>query len=124
YAYYVRESIEQVARISFREYVLVVVDVGSRDGSLSAVRAQLGEHPWMPATIVARGRNQGLSAARNCGIEHARGELIFILDADNQIYPHALERLVAELDRVPSASFAYGVIEAFAPDGPRDLVSW
>jgi hypothetical protein len=40
------------------------------------------------------------------------------------IYPHALSRLVAALDDAPLASFAYGIIEQFGPEGPRDLISW
>lgn len=124
YANVVREAIESVAESDFEDYELIVVEDSSRDDSLAVVRDQLARYPWMPATIVARGRNQGLAAARNCAVEHARGELMFILDADNQIYPHALGRLVAALDDAPWASFAYGIIEQFGPEGPRDLLSW
>jgi hypothetical protein len=46
------------------------------------------------------------------------------LDADNQIYPHAIGRLVAALDGAPKASFSYGIIEQFSPDGSSDLMSW
>ncbi|MGA2320242.1 MAG: glycosyltransferase family A protein [Solirubrobacteraceae bacterium] len=124
YADVVRNAIMSVARSDYECYELVVVDDCSRDDSLTAVRTELASHPQMAATIISRGRNQGLSAARNCAVEHARGEFIFILDADNMIYPHALSRLVAALDDAPLASFAYGIIEQFGPEGPRDLISW
>src|SRR4029077_6169775 len=86
--------------------------------------SELANHPQIAATIISRGHNQGLSAARNFAIEHARGEFVFILDADNMIYPHALSRLTAALDAAQDACFAYGIIEQFGPEGPRDLVSW
>lgn len=124
YADVVPNAIGSVAGSSYENYELVVVDDSSTDDSLAAVRKALRCRPWMSATVIARGRNQGLSAARNCGVEHARGEFVFILDADNAIYPNALSRLVAALDGTPGASFAYGIIEQFGPDGPRDLMSW
>jgi glycosyltransferase involved in cell wall biosynthesis len=124
YADVVRNAIRSVAGSDYESYELVVVDDCSRDDSLTAVREELANLPWMTATIVARGRNQGLSAARNCAVEHAQGEFVFILDADNAIYPHALSRHVAALDVTPEASFAYGIIEQFGPEGSRDLMSW
>jgi hypothetical protein len=124
YAEVVAQAIASVAGSDFESYELIIVDDCSLDGSLATVRNELECHPWMTATIVARGNNQGLAAARNCAIEHARGEFVFILDADNQVYPHALGRLVAALDGSPEASFAYGIIEQFGPEGSRDLMSW
>ena len=38
--------------------------------------------------------NGGLSSARNYGLEHARGEWIFFVDADDMVQPRAIERLV------------------------------
>ncbi len=124
YADVVRAAIRSVAESDYESYELVVVDDCSRDESLVAVREELAKYPWMSATIIARGCNQGLASARNCAVEHARGEFVFILDADNTIYPHAFSRLVAALDETSDASFAYGIIEQFGPEGPRDLMSW
>lgn len=124
YADVVARAIDSVASSDFASYELIVVDDASDDGSLATIRERLARHPGMTATVIARESNQGLAAARNCALERARGELVFILDADNQIYPHALGRLVAALDEAPWASFAYGIIEQFGPEGPRDLMSW
>lgn len=124
YADVVREAISSLAGSDFESYELIVVDDGSRDDSLAVIHEELSRYPWMPVTIVVRGRNQGLAAARNCAVKYSRGEFIFILDADNQIYPHALGRLTGALDGAPWASFAYGILEQFGPEGPRDLMSW
>jgi hypothetical protein len=117
-------AVASVAGSDFREYELIVIDDRSDDGSLANMRAELDRHPWLTWTVLARGRGQCLSAVRNHAIEHAHGELVFILDANNEIYPHALERLVAALDDDASASFAYGIVEQFGPQGPRDLMGW
>jgi hypothetical protein len=120
----VRKAIASVAGSPFEGYELVAVDDGSSDNSLAAIREELECHPTMTATVVSRGRNQGLAAARNCAVEHARGDLVFILDADNQVYPHALGRLASTLDEAPSARFAYGIIEQFGARGSIGLMSW
>jgi glycosyl transferase family 2 len=124
YADVVHEAIGSVGASNGASYELIVVDDCSTDSSLVAIREALASCTWVPATVIACGHNRGLAAARNYGIEHARGEFVFILDADNMIYPHALERLIAALDNNRHASFAYGIIEQFGPEGPRDLMSW
>ncbi|MBA3807990.1 MAG: glycosyltransferase [Solirubrobacterales bacterium] len=124
YASVVAHAISSAAHSDFQSYELIVIDDCSRDDSLEVIRREITKRPRLAATIIARGRNQGLAAARNCGVEHARGELIFVLDADNMVYSHCLSRLVDVLDEDPGASFAYGMIETFGPEGPRDLMSW
>jgi hypothetical protein len=124
YADFVGRAIASVAASDFEKYELIVIDDCSQDDSLEVIQAGLESHPWVTATVVARRRNQGLAAARNCAVEHARGDLVFILDADNEIYPHALARLVEALDGDAASGFAYGIIEQFGPEGPRDLMSW
>ena len=124
YADVVGEAISSVAANDHDAFELVVVDDASTDGSLEAVRGALAEYPWLPATLIARGRNHGLAAARNLGVQHARAEYVFILDADNALYPHCLSTLAAALDEDVDAAFAYGILEVFDAGGPRDLKSW
>ena len=59
-----------------------------------------------PRNRVIRQDNRGLSAARNAGIGEARGELVVPLDADDELTPEFLERLVDALDADPGAAFA------------------
>jgi hypothetical protein len=124
YAAFVAAAIQSVALSDYDSCELVIVDDASTDDSLSVARSAVRQLPWLPVTLVALARNRGLPAARNAGVEHARGEFVFILDADNVIYPHCLGRLVEALDSAPDAVFAYGILEQFGPDGPRDLISW
>jgi len=124
YASVVGVAIDSVARSDFTDYELVIVDDASSDGSSSAIRAALARSPWVRATVITRSRNRGLPQARNLGVEAAHGELLFVLDADNAIYPHALGRLVQAMDDAPTAAFAYGIIEQFGLDGPSSLMSY
>jgi hypothetical protein len=124
YENYVTEAIASVAASDHDSFELVVVEDASLDDSLETVRRAVQKYPWVPTTLVARGRNGGLAAARNLGIEHARGEYVFILDADNAVYPHCLSALARALEDDPDAAMAYGILEAFDHAGPKDLLSW
>ncbi len=73
---------------------VIVVDTGSTDRTwelAEALGARVFDFPWQDS----------FSAARNVAIEHARGEWIFWLDADDRITPEniaKLKRLFAILD--------------------------
>ncbi len=124
YADVVGAAIESVALSEFADYELVVVDDASSDGSGDAIREAIAAVPWVSAVVVTRGENGGLARARNLGAQMAGGEMLFILDADNAIYPHALGRLAAALENTPEAAFAYGIIEQFGPRGVAGLMSY
>jgi glycosyltransferase involved in cell wall biosynthesis len=52
--------------------------------------------------------NRGISASRNLGIRHARGEFIAELDADDVWLPEKLARLVPVLEAHPDVGMVYG----------------
>lgn len=70
---------------------IVVVDDGSVDGTLSVVSGY-------PDVIAVRQENRGVSAARNAGMARASGDYLVFVDADDTVFPGALERLFAALD--------------------------
>jgi glycosyltransferase involved in cell wall biosynthesis len=81
---YLREAVESVQRQTYPAIEVIVVDDGSTDDT-KAVAGSIGN-----VTYVYQ-ENQGLSAARNTGIRHSQGELLVFLDADDWLYPDALE---------------------------------
>lgn len=119
------EAVRSVATNECRDLELIAVDDASSDGSADAVRAALAEAPWLSAKLVRRNVNSGLPASsRNLAFEHASGELLFILDADNLVLPRGIPKLVAALDADPELAFAYGIIEKFDPSGAVGIESW
>lgn len=121
----VTEAIRSVAYSDMREVELIAVDDASTDDSAEAVRRTCAELPWLSAKLVRRSLNSGLpAAARNLALEHARADLVFILDADNMVLPRGLTKLAAALDDDPEAAFAYGIIEKFDASGPVGLESF
>ena len=121
---YVEEALDSVRRSRFRDLECVVVDDGSTDDSAARVRAFLGTHPEQPVIMLAHGVNRGLPHARNAALAWARGEYVFVLDADNAVLPTGLGALVAALDDDPEAAMAYGMLQWFDSRGPRSLLSY
>ena len=119
----VEAALDSAAASELRALELIVVDDASTDASLERVLKWCERNPSTPTLVVGHRLNQGLPHARNTAVDFARGDLAFILDADNQVYPHALSRLVEELDQHPEAVFAWGMADRFDSDGPIDLLS-
>jgi glycosyltransferase involved in cell wall biosynthesis len=80
---------------------IIVVDDGSTDDT-PAVLAR-----FAPRVRVHRQDNRGLSAARNAGLELARGDYIGFLDADDVIAPTKLAAQAAVLDADPEVGWTY-----------------
>jgi glycosyltransferase involved in cell wall biosynthesis len=89
----------------------VIVNDASTDDSLKQVIAwqQISRHP---VRIVDKRLNTGLADARNLGLQLARAPYAFILDADNMVFPRALEQLHATIVRDNSAA-AYSMLCRF-----------
>lgn len=88
---------------------LVIVDDASTDGSAEAARDALATHAAALADcrieLLALPRNVGPGAARNAGLDRARGELISFLDADDRYHPDAL-RMIGERMRAHRLALA------------------
>jgi GT2 family glycosyltransferase len=93
-----------------RDYEVVVVDNGSSDGTVEAVRAAAPA-----ATVIANPANRGLPAANNQGMLAATGEYLVISNPDVVYGPGAIDALVDLLERRPRAGFAFACLHH--PDG-------
>lgn len=80
------ETLDSIKAQKFREYEIIVVNDGSPDSDKleRAIKTRLDD------IIYVKQRNAGAAVARNTGIEHARGEIIAFLDADDLWNPEYL----------------------------------
>jgi len=114
YRDFIRSCLESVKTQTISELDLIVVDDCSTDRGIETAQEWLRENGsrFNRYLVVRHAANQGLSTARNSGFARARTEYVFVLDADNLLYPRCLERLTDALNR-SQASFAYCYLEKF-----------
>jgi len=120
-------ALESVVAADYPDLEVVVLDDGSSDGSARSVMRFFEEHPFLPGLLLAHPVNRGIGAARNALLKRASGEFVFALDADNEIYPPTLRRLVRALDHDPGASFVYSMLQEVrdgVPTGLRSALPW
>ena len=88
------ECLESLRSQAYAEVEIVVVDDGSPDRSGEVAR----EHAARDSRVrVVTRENGGLSAARNTGVDHARGEFLTFVDADDVVTSDAYTSVIAAL---------------------------
>jgi glycosyltransferase involved in cell wall biosynthesis len=103
------EAVESVLRQTYPRWELLLCDDGSTDGSPAIARGFAETYPDRIRYLTHPGReNRGMSATRNLGLAHCRGEMAGFLDADDVWLPEKLEREVAALERNPAAAMVVG----------------
>ncbi|MBD1940286.1 trifunctional glycosyltransferase/class I SAM-dependent methyltransferase/polysaccharide deacetylase [Microcoleus sp. FACHB-68] len=110
----IAETLQSLQSQSFTGWEAIVVDDGSRDTTSEIVSRFAQEDSRI--RIVSQ-PNQGVSAARNTGIEHAGADWLLFLDADDWILPQHLERLTKELISDASIDAVYSGWARIASDG-------
>lgn len=81
---------------------VIVVDDGSTDRSVEVARR-------FPCTVLTGEGNRGPSAARNRGVAASTADILFFLDSDIALEPHALENAVRLLREDPELGCVHGV---------------
>lgn len=88
---YIKASVESVLSQTLKEIEIICINDGSADDSLKILKElQEIDH----RVIVLDQVNQGVSAARNAGLEIAKGEYIGFVDADDKINPDYFENFI------------------------------
>src|SRR5690349_13857755 len=91
------EAIYNVMQSINQSWEAVLVDDGSRDGSLSVLK-EYAEKDADHIRVISFRRNFGQTAAIAAGIDYATGDIIVLLDADLQNDPADIPLMLAKLD--------------------------
>lgn len=93
---YIAETLRSVLNQTWKNKEIIVVNDGSTDNSLAIVVSFDSEE-----IRVINQKNQGASAAKQTGLEHAKGDYIQYLDADDLLSPNKIEAQMALLTDKP-----------------------
>jgi glycosyltransferase involved in cell wall biosynthesis len=94
YAKYVKKAIQSVLSQTLQDFELLIIDDGSTDDSRKIIQKFENEDK---VKIIFQ-QNKGLNATNNVAINHAKGQYIIRLDADDYFQPEALGVMSSILD--------------------------
>ena len=97
----VARAIDSVLKQSLNPYEIIVVDDGSDDGT-----SEMIQNKYKSIKLIQQ-QNNGVSAARNNGIKHAKGDWIALLDSDDEWTEKKLENQVDRLIKTPEYDFCH-----------------
>lgn len=115
---YIRTCIESILAQTYRNVEVIIVNDGSKDQSLAVISDLICSHHNVK---VINQKNQGLSVARNTGIDVATGKYITFVDADDKIKPDFVSSLYQIADRT-GADIVRGSFRDFNGNIPKDWV--
>lgn len=105
---FIAEAIESVLRQTYPYWELVIIDDGSPDQAPAIAESYSAKDKRIK---VIHQVNQGLSGARNAGIDHSTGEYICFLDSDDFYLPNFLKEMTKRLEETNGESVYCGFID-------------
>jgi len=114
YEQYIENALQSVLTQTHPNIELIIIDDFSTDRSASVAMHWLEQNSerFSRTKLISHTKNAGLAQARNTGFIKAANEYVFVLDADDEIYPTAISRLLAACLSA-NAEAAYSQIEIF-----------
>lgn len=103
------QAIESVLAQTYPHWELLLVDDGSVDSSTAIALSYTARYPTKIHYFEhSHHQNRGMSASRNIGLCHAKGEYVAFLDADDEYLPAKLATQVAIMNEHSDAQMTYG----------------
>lgn len=115
---YIRTCIESILAQTYRNVEVIIVNDGSTDQSLAVISDLICSHHNVK---VINQKNQGLSVARNTGIDVATGKYIIFVDPDDKIMPGFVSSLYQIADKT-GADIVRGSFRDFNGNIPKAWV--
>lgn len=101
HGHFLKRCLDSIFHQTYRPLEIIVIDDGSTDETNQLIR------PYLSRLSYVYQSNRGASAARNRGAALAAGDFLLFCDADVELRPFMIERLIGALADLPEADFAY-----------------
>lgn len=105
---YLQSALDSVRSQTFTDWEAILVDDGSSDGSAALCDAAAQADPRFR---VIHQQNQGVGAARNAGLDAAKGAYIHFLDADDTLEPAMAQEVLAAAKQADADLVLFGSCE-------------
>ncbi|SFN72340.1 Glycosyl transferase family 2 [Bizionia echini] len=102
---FIEKSYHAILNQHLEDFEILYVDNNSQDASVIQINRLVVLDSRVKLLIQSK---QGAAAARNMGIQQAKGDYVYVFDVDDDIYPNALQKMVTVLDTHPSVDAVFG----------------
>ncbi len=89
---YISQCINSLCEQTYRHIEMICINDGSKDGSLRILSEYARQDPRV---VIIDQTNQGVSAARNAGVQQASGEYVMFVDGDDWVEPSICQELLS-----------------------------
>lgn len=113
---YLPATLKSIQRQSFKDFETIVVNDGSTEPDAAPLLSRIEAGEFGPIRVIHRA-NGGLGAARNTGIEAARGRWVVPLDADDLLDPEFLKCALTAAARDPGLRMITSIVLSFDDGG-------
>ena len=96
---YLEKCIDSIESQTYGNLEIIIVNDGSTDGTGEICNRMQAEYERIRVITM---QDEGVSAARNAGIDAARGEMLTFVDADDRLHPEMIRRLYDSMERTGS----------------------
>ena len=110
-------AVRSVKAQTYQDWELFIIDDGSKDGGPDRARRWAESDSRIRFLTHPGGINRGVSATRNLGIQHARGEYCALLDCDDVWLPEKLEQQARVARENPDVLLIYSKAQVIDEEG-------
>jgi len=114
---YVDKCINSIINQTYSNIEIILVNDGSSDGSRKIIEKY---NSYSYCKILDQ-KNEGLSSARNKGLENVKGEYVYFVDSDDYLHKDAIKLLVEKMNET-DADFCCYRLWFFTEDNKRKFV--
>lgn len=116
---YIRECITSIQSQTYTNLDILIINDGTKDESINVIHDLIESDDRIR---VINQLNQGLSGARNTGIDNAKGDYIAMVDSDDKIKPLFIERLL-EIAQMTNADIVRGSFRDLDGNIPKGWIA-
>ncbi len=120
---YLDSCIQSVYKQTFSNWELILIDDGSIDNSLILAKNWAEKDHRIKVLQHLNRANKGVSASRNLGIKHAKGEWLAFLDADDVWLPGKLQKQYEIIEQYESQGLVFVYCPAMVIDEQGNSIS-
>lgn len=110
---YISESLETILSQSYKNLEIIIINDGSKDNTQKVLEEYESKYPNIK---VINKQNEGVSRARNDGLDIATGDYIGFVDSDDQVEPEMFERLIENAEKY-DCDISHCGYKLIRPDG-------